>query len=93
MRAVHVGVCHDNYAVIAELGTVEGLFNAGAQGCYQRPYLFVSEHLVGAGLLHVEDLALQGEDGLELPVPTHLCGTPRRLTLDYVDFAPARVSL
>ncbi len=43
------------------------------------------EHLVGTHLLHVQDLAAQGEDGLEAPVAPLLCRAARAVALDDED--------
>src|SRR3990172_5354983 len=72
--AVHVGVGHDDDAVVAELGGVELLAEAGAEGGDHRLDRLVGEHLVGAGLLDVEDLAEQGQDRLEAAVAALLGG-------------------
>src|SRR5207244_9648425 len=45
------------------------------------PDLFVREHLVEPRLLHVEDLALEGQDGLEAPVAALLGGAAGRVPL------------
>src|SRR5581483_6583676 len=53
--------------------------------------LVVLEDLVEARLLDVEDLAAQGEDGLELAVPALLGAAAGRVAFDDVDFAPRGV--
>ena len=92
--AVHVGVGHDDDAVVAQLGDVEVvLADAGAQGGDQGADLLGGEHLVEAGLLHVEDLALERQDGLELAVAPLLGRAAGRVALDQVQFAQGRVLL
>ena len=44
-------------------------------------------------LLHVEDLPLQGENGLEVAVPPHLGGASGGLALNDEELGPLRVSL
>ena len=66
MRAVDIGVGHDDDLVIAELGEVElVLADARAERGDQRADLLRRQHLVEARPLHIEDLAAQGEHGLE----------------------------
>ena len=48
---------------------------------------FVAQHLVVAGLLDVEDLALQRQDRLEAAIAALLGGAACALTLDQVEFA------
>ena len=63
--AVHVGVGHDDDLVVTQFGGVEiFLPNAGAERGDERADFFVAQHLVEPGLLHVQDLAAQGQDGL-----------------------------
>jgi len=94
MGAVHVSVSHDNYLVVAHLGHVAILLaDAGADGGDQRAYLAVVEDLVNAGLLHVQDLAAQGQDGLEHAVAALLGRAAGAVALDDVQFALGRVPL
>src|SRR3990172_3052879 len=91
--AVHVGVGHDNDAVVAELGGVELLAEAGAEGGDHRPYRLVGEHLVWAGLLDVEDLAEEREDRLEAAVAALLGGAAGGVALDDEQLAHLGVAL
>ena len=47
----------------------------------------MSQHLVVACLLHVQDLALERKDRLEAPVAPLLCGSTGGFTLDQVQLA------
>ena len=53
--------------------------------------LLVLEHLVEAGLLDVEHLAAQRQDGLVSPVAALLGGAAGGIALDEVELAPGRV--
>ena len=68
VAAVDVGVAHQDDLVVADLGDVELLADAGADGRDQRLDLVVLEHLVDAGPLDVEDLAPDGQDRLRTRV-------------------------
>ncbi len=100
--AVHVRVGHDDDAVVAQLVGVEivaaalarfgrGLADAGAQGRDQGDDFVAGQQLFVAGLFHVQDLAAQRQDGLELAVATLLGGAAGGVTLDDVDLAQRRV--
>src|SRR5437879_1769242 len=94
MRAVHVGIRHEDDLVVAELGEVELLgADAGAQGRDEEPDLLVREHLVVARLLRVDDLAAERQDGLRLPVSPLLGGAARGVTLDEEELPELRVAL
>src|SRR5258708_28405111 len=53
----------------------------------------MAQHLVVAGFLHVEDLALQRQDGLEAAIASLLCGAACGLTLDQEEFAAVGIAL
>ncbi len=93
MRAVDVGVRHDDHPVVAEAGDVEGLAGARAQGRDDGDELVVGNDLVEAGLLDVEHLAPERQDGLELPVAAELGRPAGGIAFHDVDFALLGVAL
>ena len=103
---VHVSVGHQDDLVVAGAGDVEDFLvvlagvavfplapNAGAERHDQHPNLLVGEHLVEPRLLHVEDLALEGQDGLEATVATLLGGAAGRIALYDEQLAVGRILL
>ena len=73
VRSVHVGVRHDDDAVVAQLLDVEVLAaDAAAERRDHRLDLVAAQHLVEARLLDVQDLALDRQDRLESPVASLL---------------------
>src|SRR3989344_1543367 len=94
MRAVHVGIGHEYYLVVAELRYVELVGDRGAERDHERSYLLVREHFVYAGFLHVQYLSLQRKDGLRAPVAALLRAASGRIPLDDVELGffglPAR---
>ena len=93
VRAVDVGVGHDDDAVIAKLLQVEAVADAGAQGGDEGADLLVAQHLFQPGPFDVEDLALEGQDRLKSAVAAHLGGTAGGLAFDDIDLALAGVAL
>ena len=94
MRAVHVRVGHDDDAVVAELRDVEVLgADAAAERRDHRLDLVAAEHLVEAGLLDVQNLALERQDGLEATIASLLGRPAGRLALDDVELAQRRIAL
>src|SRR5207302_2902038 len=69
------------------------LAGARAQRRDQRPDLFEGDDLVFAGALHVQDLALQRQDGLEAAVAALLGRAAGRVAFDDVQLAVAGVLL
>ncbi|MNN11567.1 hypothetical protein D3C81_1245300 [compost metagenome] len=87
VRAVHVRVGHDDDAVVAQLfQVVVVLADAGAQRGDQRQHFLAGQHLVEAGALYVQDLALERQDGLELTVAALLGGAACGVALHQEEF-------
>src|SRR5581483_6946468 len=82
VRAVDVGVGHDDDLVVAQLREVEVVAEPRAERGDHRANLFVGEHLVDARLLDVEDLPAQRQDRLRVRVSPALGGAARRIALD-----------
>src|SRR6266550_1348199 len=93
MRAVDVRVAEQDRLAIPQLLHVEVIADARAERGDQRLYLFVAEHLVGAGLLDVQDLALQRQDRLRTAVATALRAAAGRGALDDEELALLGVAL
>ena len=93
MRAVHVRVRHDNDTVIAQL--VGGVFvfaDAGAEHTNQRGYFGGRQQLVETRLLHVQNLAAQRQNRLELTVAALLGRTTGGIALDQIQLTQGRVA-
>ena len=82
---------HDDL-VVADLGDVELLADAGADGRDQRLDLVVLQHLVEAGPLDVEDLAADRQDRLRARVAGIDGGAAGRVALDDEQLATRRRS-
>ncbi len=87
MAAVDIGVAHQDDLVVADLGDVELLSDAGPDGRDEGLDLVVLEHPIHAGPLDVEDLAPDRENRLH-PGVARLGGRPAgRVALDDEQFA------
>ena len=94
MRAVDVGVGHDDDLVVAQLVGVELVAaDAGAERGDQRADLLAAQHLVEARALDVEDLAAQRQHRLEFAVAALLGGAAGRVALDDEEFGLGRIAL
>ena len=94
VRAVDVGVGHEDDFAVADLGGVEVVFAdaAAERGDHGADFL-VAEHLVVAGFFDVEDFALEGQDGLEAAIAALLGGAAGAFALDQVEFAAVGIAL
>ena len=92
VRAVDVGVGHDDDLVVARLLEVELVADAGADGADHGEDLVVLQHLVDARLLDVDDLAAQRQDRLEAAVAGLLGRAAGRVALDEVELGEVRVA-
>ncbi len=90
---VHVGVGHDDDLVVPEVleGELLGAETA-SDGGDQGPNLVVGDELLHPlALLHIQDLSLEGKDGLESPVAALLGRAAGRIPLHDVELALGRI--
>src|SRR5258705_5331120 len=87
MSAINISICHDDDLVVARLLDLELVLDAAADRGDDRADLLVGEDLVDAGLLHVDDLAAEGQNRLELALPSLLGAATGGVALDEVDLA------
>ena len=85
MRAVHVGVGHDDDAAVAQLAEIEAVADAAAQRLDQVLQLLVLPQLVGRGAGDVQDLAAQRQHRLGLAVARLLGRAAGGIALDQED--------
>src|SRR4051794_17479892 len=91
VRAVHVGVRHEDHLVIAGLLEVELLADARAHGGDERLDLVVLQDLVDPRLLDVEDLAAQRGHSLRVAVAALLGRAGGGVALDHEQLGERRV--
>jgi hypothetical protein len=92
MRAVHVGVGHDDDLVVAQLADVELVPpDPGAERGDERADLLATEHPVEARAFDVQDLAAQRQDGLVVARPALLGRAAGAVTLDEEQLGLGRV--
>ena len=87
VQSVVVGVRHDDDASVTQPGQVEILVYADPECGDDGLELVVAQHRVDTGLLHVERLPPERQDGLEGLVAARLGRTAGRIALDEVDLA------
>src|SRR5690606_34822229 len=92
VRAVDVGIGHDDDLVVARVLELELVTDARADRRDDGADLVVREDPVDPGALDVEDLALEREDRLVGAVPSLLRAAAGRVSLDEVDLAHRRVA-
>src|SRR5438445_2035620 len=92
VRTIDVSVGHDQDVVISQLSNIEFLADARAECRDQVTDLLGGEDLVLAGLLDIEDLAAQRQDGLEAAVPRAFGGATGGIALDQVDLTQRRIA-
>src|SRR6266545_605395 len=92
VRAVDVGVGHDDDSVVTQARDVELVADSGTDRRDHRLDLVVREHLVDAVLLAVDDLPAEGEDRLIRPVSARLGGPAGTVALDDEEFGQLRVA-
>jgi len=93
VRAVHVGIGHDDDFVVAQVVDVELVANAGADGLHKGLDLVALQGVVHARLFDVEDLAAQGEDCLEAAIAPLLGRAAGRVPLDDVQLGALGIAL
>ena len=91
VRAVDVSVGQDRDLAVPGLRQVELVSDSRPDGTDQRLDLEVLQRPVQTGLLDVQDLSPDGEDGLERTVPGLLGRASRGVTLHDEDLAHLRV--
>ena len=86
MRAVDIGIGHDDDFVVTEFFEIKLVSNARAKRCNDRLKLIISVDLIGSRLFDVQHLAPEGKNCLE-PRVTSLRGRAAcGVTLDDVNF-------
>ncbi len=90
--AVHIGVRHDDNAVVAQLFWVELVDpNSAPERCNEGPDLLRGEHFVKTGLFYIEDFAFQGKNGLKPAIPPLFCRTTGRIPLHEKELGERRI--
>ena len=91
---VHIRVGHQNDFVIAQTAGIEiVLADSRSQGGNDGANFLVTQHLVVPRLLHIQDLALERQDGLIAAVAALLGRAACRFALDDEDFAIGGIAL
>ena len=96
MRAVHIGIRHDDDLVIAQLCDVKVIAvsfgKSTAERVDHRFDLRIRKHLVDTGLLYIKDLTTDRHDRLKHTVSRHFCGAAGGISLDDKNFTFCGIS-
>ena len=84
MRAVDIGIGHDNDFSVTKLCNIEFLTDSAAERLYDRNQLRIGVNLVEPALLDIQNLTAHGQDRLKMAVTSVLCGTACGITLDKI---------
>ena len=87
MATIDIGIGHDDNLVITKLFEVQSLAVLSSSDCHAESRIYVLyflavENAVRHCLFHIQNLTAQRKDCLEVLVPTLLCRTACRITLD-----------
>ena len=94
MRAVNIRVRHDDDAKVADLVGIEFLAaDTAAERGNQRADFDRGQHLVEAGLFHVQNLALERQNGLKAPVAALFGRATGGIALDQEQLRQRRILL
>jgi hypothetical protein len=96
MRAVDIGISHDDDLVVAQLRDVEVISvafrEAAAETVDHRLDLGIGQDLVDAGLLDIQNLAADRQDGLVIAVAGRLGRAAGGISLDDENLASGRIA-
>ena len=88
---IDISIGHDDDLAVTDFTEIEFIANPAAKGRDHGADFIVVQHLVQAGLLHVEDFAAQGQDGLEGTVTALFGAAASGVPFDDVDFRFFRI--
>src|SRR5665213_76228 len=91
VRAIDIGISHENDFAVAELRQVLLLANAHAERGKDISNLLVFEHLMQAGFLHIQNFSFERKNRLEAAVAALFGGAAGGITLDQIYFAVLRI--
>ena len=87
MRAIHIGIRHDDYAPIAQLREVKPIADTAAKRFDQILQFLILPQLFHAGAGNIQDLATQRQHGLSLTITGLLGGTAGGIPLHQEKFS------
>ena len=92
MRAVHIGIGHDDDAVVAQLCGVEFfLTDAGTERGNQRGHFLAGKHFFKTGFFHIQNFALKRQNSLKFAVTALLGRAAGGVALDQIQFRERRI--
>ena len=92
VRAVHVGIGHDDDGMIAQLRRIVVFLYARAESGNHQANFLGRKHLVETRFFDIEDLSLKRQYRLIAPIAALFGRAAGGITLDKVEFAQSRIS-
>ena len=93
VRAVDVGICHDDDFAVAQLFHIEAVADAAAECLNNRNQRLVAVNLVNAAFFDVKHFTAKRQNRLIAAVSAVFCRAARGISLDEVKFGERDVSL
>ena len=91
MRAVDIGIGHDNDFVVAELADIKVIMHAAAESRDHRADFFIGVNSFFSCLFDIENLAAQRKNRLRCTASRGFRGASRGISLDQKDFTFLRI--
>ena len=91
MRAVDIGISHDDDLVIPQFGNIKIFMDTGTKRSDHGFDLRIAVDSIQTGFLHVQDLSTKRQNCLGCTASRGLCGTAGGISLYDVDLAVFRI--
>ena len=92
MRAVNVGISHDNNFAVAAFGKVEVFANTGSKRGNHGTNFSVGKNFIETSFFDVENFSAQRQYRLKFPVASLFCTAARRIAFDDINFCLVGIS-
>ena len=91
MRAVDIGIGHDDDLVVAQFGDIEIVVDSGSECRNHRFDLGIGINFIETCFLHIQDFSTQRQDRLRCTASCGFCGTARGISLNQEDLTVFRI--
>ena len=91
VRAVDIGIGHDDDLVVAQFGDIEIVVDSGSECRNHRFDLGIGINFIETCFLYIQDFSTQRQDRLRCTASRGFCGTARGISLDQEDLTVFRI--